>query len=49
MRRVARLKIAVGMSSAHELFVLGNIKELESSMQQLRVEEGELKAGLKIA
>ena len=49
MRLVARLKIAVGMSSARELFVIGNIKELESSMQQLCVEERELKAGLKIA
>ena len=49
MRRVARLKNAVGVSSAHELFIIGNIKELESLMQQLSLEEGELKAGLKIA
>ena len=49
MQHVARLKITVGVSSACELFVIGNIKELESSMQQLCVEEGELKAGLEIA
>ena len=48
MRRVARLKNAVGVSSAHELFIIGNIKELESSMQQLSLDEGELKGGLNI-
>ena len=45
---MARLKITVGVSSLCELFIIGNIKELESSMQQLSVEEGELKAGLEI-
>ena len=49
MRHVARLKITVGVSSWCELFIIGNIKELESSMQQLCVEEGELKAGVEIA
>ena len=48
MRRVARLKNAVGVSSAHELFIIGNIKDLDSSMQQLSLEEGELKTRLKI-
>ena len=49
MRHVVRLEITVGVSSPCELFIIGNIKELESSMQQLCVEEGELKAVLKIA
>ena len=49
MQHVARLEITVGVSSACELFIIGNIKELESYMQQLCVEEGELKAVLKIA
>ena len=49
MRRVARLKNAAGVLSARVLFIIGNIKELESSMQQLSLEEGEMKAGLKIA
>ena len=41
----AVLKIAVGVSSARELFIIDYIKELESSIQQLWV--GELKAVLK--
>ena len=48
MRSVARLKTAVGVLSVRELFIIGYIKKLESSMQKLCVEEGALKAGLKI-
>ena len=46
MRSVARLKIAVGVLSVRELFIVGNIKKLESSMQQLCVEEGKWKQPL---
>ena len=46
MWHVARFKITVGVSSRCEPFIIDYIKELESSMQQLCVEEGGVECGI---
>ena len=49
MRRVARLKTALGVLSARELFTIKNITRLETAICEMSRTATSLKAGLKIA
>ena len=49
MRRVARLKNMLKVSSARELFCIENLRRLEAAINDMCTEEDELKAGLKLA